>query len=454
MAKSVSREELLKTLEAIRDCGGVQQAAKALGVPRGTVLSRREAARKMGLRLEPASTAQTTGEAVKVEGESDGCVLTLRSKTVRTLEGALAEGHVDTDEWEVERWVLNKWDVAASIAKSDGKGGHNEELTATELWQVKVWFKKRKPVERSLLGILDLIRENSPVALSVKRPAPPKGSPRRTLEISIMDPHLGLHCFPPAADKAWSLEDCEQVAMWALDGLIAAAASYFPVEQIVFPFGNDFLHADNLWHETTGGTPQPEMDAWHETYMRGERLAIAMVDRMKEIAPVQIYSIPGNHDRQSAFTLGRLLNAYYHRDQNVAVDASPSPYKFHHYGVNLIGFEHGHSVPTIRLAALMANEAPEAWAATKGGYREWHLGDQHRKGSGKPSVMEEQGVSVEFLPGLTPPNEWHRLKAYNWQKRGAMAWVWDYDLGPIARLQVNLNSFTGKPTGIGRKDPR
>ena len=90
----------------------------------------------------------------------------------------------------------------------------------------------------------------------------------------------------------------------------------------------------------------------------------------------------------------------------------------------------------------MANECKDAWSQTV--YREWHCGDQHRKGSGKPMMFEEQGVSVEFLPGLTPPNEWHRIHSYNWQKRAGMAFVWDYTAGCIARIQTNVNSYTGE----------
>ena len=102
----------------------------------------------------------------------------------------------------------------------------------------------------------------------------------------------------------------------------------------------------------------------------------------------------------------------------------------------------GHSIKPIRLAALMANETRlDGWAEAR--YCEWHCGDQHRKGTMKPNVFEEQGVSVEFLPGLTPPNEWHRIKSFNWQKRGAMAFVYDHDEGPIARLQVNIDNYTG-----------
>jgi hypothetical protein len=163
-------------------------------------------------------------------------------------------------------------------------------------------------------------------------------------------------------------------------------------------------------------------------------LAIAMVQRLRQVAPVKIYQIPGNHSRQADFTMALMLDAYFHNTPDVVVDCSSSPYKFHQFGKNLIGFEHGHSVKSIRLAALMASECPEAWATTR--YREWHLGDQHRKGTGP--IFEEQGVSIEYVPGLTAPNSWHRLKGFNHQKRGAMAFVWDHKAGQIARILHNI----------------
>ena len=104
--------------------------------------------------------------------------------------------------------------------------------------------------------------------------------------------------------------------------------------------------------------------------------------------------------------------------------------------MNLIGFEHGHNIAPIRLAALMANESGEAWARTE--FREWHMADQHRKGSSKTSTFEEQGVSVEYLPSICSPNDWHRMRSFNRQKRGAMAFLWDHELGPELRLGINL----------------
>lgn len=456
MAKT-RREKCEEALSAYLKCGSINKAAAHLGMSESGFRRRLKLADTLyGLH----NYKQTVGtkvpdsyeENVKVTGGGNDCALTIRTKTIRTLEDALAEGHVNLDIWQVDRWVLNKWDMGAKLVQTISEG-QTEQLAATEMWQVKVWFRRKDPVEKSLEGLLKRLETASPQVPKIKYKKPKKSEGQRALEISIVDPHMGLHCFPPGADIAYSIEDCEELFMWALESLLAAADQYMPVTEILFPFGNDFLHADHLFHTTTAGTPQPEMVAYHHTYERGELLAINAIDRLKQVAPVQVKQIPGNHDRGTSYSLGRVLRAWYRNDSNVSVDASSTPYKFWRFGCNLIGLEHGHSIAPIRLAALMANEQPESWALTHGGYREWHCGDQHRKGSSRPSAFEEQGVSIEFLPGLTAPNEWHRLKSFNWQKRGAMAWIYDADRGPVARLQVNINTWTGRPLGDKGKSP-
>lgn len=320
--------------------------------------------------------------------------------------------------------------------------------------QSKGFFSPPAAEEKAIEALLQHLKEKSRVVPRLY-PKIRFGSKvrRRMLEISVMDPHLGLQCFRPGADSNYDLEQAEKTFLWAVNNLLALGEHYGPFEEILFPFGNDYLHAEmtpagkGVGHATAAGTIQPEMMAWHYVYERAEKLLIQTIEMLKDKAPVYLLEIPGNHDRYSAFTIGRVMNAWFHNDENVAIDASPSPYKFKHYGVNLIGFEHGHSVAPIRLAALMANECRDIWAQIK--YAEWHLGDQHRKGASKPSVFEEQGVSIEFLPSIVAPNEWHRLKGFNHQKRGAMAWVWDYESGPIARLQVNLDNSNGGPMGGG-----
>lgn len=453
MPRILKNQELVATVNAVAKHGSYAAAARHLGLTPATVKARCEAAKRRGLgsnakskRDEPKTEPHSP---VTIKGSDNEQVITLRTNTVRTLKDALRTAKVDISIWEVKEYVINKWDMVAKkdvdvIGDPAMPTGWRRQLAATELWQVKVWLRRKTPEVRTIETIIDNLRRCAPVVSKIKR-QPLTVSARRAYEVCIMDPHMGMHCFPPGSDHAWSLEDCEEICMWALETLIKLSKPFWPIEEIVIPMGNDLFHVDNLHHTTTAMTPQPEADSYYQMYHRGVTLCIAMIERLKQIAPVKIKIIQGNHDRQSAFTLGYVLWAYFHNDENVEIDKSASPYKFYQYGTNLIGYDHGHSVGQVRMAALMANEVPHLWAKTS--YREWHCGDQHRKGTSKPTSFEEQGVSVEYLPGLTPPNEWHRLRSYNWQKRGALGYVWDHDAGPIARLQCNINSYTGRPTG-------
>lgn len=388
-------------------------------------------------------TEEYKGQEVEKDYKEKTGIVTTRSLNIKTVEELLKVAEVDTDIWEVERSLINSWEVTVGGIKT----GTGQCETFTN-YQVKVWLKRVSPAVDALKELYERIKNCSPIVPLIKRPdiMDPKmnRSVNRELEISLFDLHLGLRCFKGASDLDWTPDDAEIMTMAMLDELIKLTKTFGPFERIVFPMGNDFLHTDNVYNTTTSFTSQPEADAWQNVFLRGELLGLAIVERMKEIAPVKVIVIPGNHARHSEIALGRILAAHYHNDENFEIDAGSSPFKFHNFGVNLLGFEHGHSIrQQVRLAALMANECRlNGWQEAR--YCEFHCGDQHRKGSGKPHMFEEQGVSIEFLPGLTVPNEWHRIHSYNWQKRAGMAFIWDKTAGCVARFQVNIDNYTGK----------
>jgi hypothetical protein len=433
-----------------------QVAARLGTTPDGVKKPYAAARKKLGLASEPGRGGASPDlvqrvEEIVQEFQDNAGVITSKSPTVRTVEALLEAAQVDLAVWEVERTVVNQWQTARKDrdmkmvyegGKASGYIHDRGGMDVTPLWQVKVWLRRRTPQETSLAALLDTLRERAPLLPTIKRPKLRKSAARRALEVDIMDPHLGLLCGMPEADAPWDLDLAAGHIMAALEDLIAKAEPFGPFEQVFLPFGNDFQHSDTVFHTTTAGTGQPEAISWHRVYVYAEQVAIRMLERLRQVAPVWVYEIPGNHSRMADFTLARLLAAYFRTCGDVSVDASASPYKFHRFGVNLIGFEHGHSVAQIRLASLMANERPKDFAETR--YREWHLGDQHRKGSSNPAALEEQGVSVEFIPGLTAPNEWHRLKAFNHQQRGALAFVWDFHTGPVARLAHNILRYAGE----------
>jgi hypothetical protein len=397
---------------------------------------------------------------VTLDTDKDSAIASSCSSQIKSLEQLLAATKVDLTTWEVERHTINKWEVAmrepaTTVGGAGDKakistGLHGEQSTLwtrgssvpfhEELWQVKVWLKRKSPQILAGQALLKRLEEHAP-HFPIPELRKKKLPYRRAFEICIMDPHIGLLCERPEADAPWNIDLSAAHIMSAIDDLTEKGLVFGPFEQAFLPFGNDFVHSDTVFHTTTAGTNQPEAVAWHHVYERAEAIAIEMVKKLREVAKeLFIYEIPGNHSRMADFTLAHLLRAYFRNDENIHINATSSPYKFHRFGSTLIGYEHGHSVSQIRLASLMANECRKDWAETE--YREFHLGDQHRKGSSIPAALEEQGVSVEYIPGLTAPNEWHRLKGFNHQKRGAMAWVYDFTAGPIARFQHNISQYT------------
>lgn len=358
---------------------------------------------------------------VEVDLSSDkGCIST-RSLDIKTLEGALEVGGVDSKVWDVDRHVINSWEVT-------GKDADGEFQTYTN-WQVKVWLKRKAPEVAAIESLLEQIKQSAPRPAKLRPPKKVKA--QRLLELSIVDVHNGLRCSYPVADAKWDMATSRKVLLDTSAKLLDRANVFGPYQEIAVPIGHDWMHIDTANGTTTSGTIQPESAEWHEVFLAGERLAIEWVMALRELAPVRVIIVPGNHDYLSGFSLGRVLYAYFRNDNRVTVDAGPDPYKWIKWGRNLIGLTHKTKAP-VRMAALMANERPNAWAATN--WREWHLGDQHRTGNAQPVAMEEQGVAIDFLPSIVPGNEWHRRKTLNHQRRAGTVHIWDKEEGPIAKM--------------------
>ena len=394
------------------------------------------------------------------EESGDTATATTLHPNVRTLDDLLAFMKVDLSVWEVEKYTINKWEVAMrEPATTVGGAGDKAEISRSKdgakstlwtrgsnvplhepLFQVKAWLKRKNPEVRSIEKLLERLEKGRFPKPLAKRSGSIRKSdePKRSLEICLMDVHMGLICQQPEADAKWDLDIAAQTVLTGLEDLLTLTSDFGPFHEIFLPFGNDFSHIDNVFATTTAGTGQPEAASWHRMYLAAEELAINVIERLRKESPqLKIYEIPGNHSRMTDFTLARLLRAYFRNCPDVFVDASPSPYKFHRCGVNLIGYEHGHSVKPSQYAGLMANERPKDWAETH--FREYHIGDKHRKGT---VLFEEQGVSVEYVPGITAGNEWHRLKAFNHCTRGAVAFVWDWKKGPVFRCQHSISQYT------------
>lgn len=361
------------------------------------------------------------GERVRFEERGDQAEATSESKRVKTLAQLLAACQVDTRVWEVDRHVVNTWEVGVNV---DGR------VQVETLFQVKAYLKRRQTAEwdQVLEGLLERVRHAGP---RVRAPKYRLMTDKHLMLPGIFDLHMnkrsvdGLYTVARAAADFRAVVDATCARVQALG---------IGVDRVLFPAGNDALHADNLQGDTTDGTrlelaadQRDAIDALVDAY-------IYAVDRFAEIAPVKVVVVESNHDRLASYWLGKALEAWFHRDERVTVDARRAPRKYHLYGATLLGLEHGDKVRPRDLAALMAQEAPQEWAASR--YREWLRGHIHHSAGMYYPIASDSGVTVRVIPALCPPDQYHLLRGYLGGQRAAEVMYYHQQHGPYATFPV------------------
>ena len=369
-----------QVVQAVNEHGSINKAAAKLGIAR--------------------STAQKLYRGRKNKSKID--------KDTAIIEGpfespaqALAFAGLDPDAWEVERSVANSWDVTGKI--------EGEWDTATN-YQVKYWFRRVVPdwLEQAVAYIDKRLS---------KAPKRPKVKHRKIKDphmgiMSLYDAHFGKLAWAMEVGESYDLKIAEAVYLKAVVDLLGRAKG-FPLEKIVFPIGQDFYNIDNLSGTTTAGTPQDNDSRLFKTFKAGEYAVERAIDMCREVAPVEVLYVPGNHDRHASWYLCNTLSAVYRNTPDVTVDVTPTTNKYVEYGVNLIGMVHGDGVKSDRLPTLMADQVPEAWARTAGGCREYHTGHFHKKKQVNYTHTDTHGGTVvRTLPSLSGTDAWHYWKGF------------------------------------------
>lgn len=222
------------------------------------------------------------------------------------------------------------------------------------------------------------------------------------------DPHFGLYAWAEEAGEDFDLEEAERRTCAAMDRLVAAAP---PCETALICQLGDFFHAENSRNQTpASGNPLDVDTRFGKVIQVGLRSMVYLIERAKSRhKKVMVWNLPGNHDPHAALMLAMCLSAYYHNDDRVEIDTSPSLYKYFQFGRVLIGSHHGHGAKHADLPLLMAADRPTEWGITT--FRYWHLGHFHHD-----SMKEHPGVSIETHGTLAGSDAWHAMKGYRSRK--------------------------------------
>lgn len=358
---------------------------------------------------------QEVKKILKQEGDELSITLNALEGEIKSLEDLLLVCEVDTTKWEVIAWQCKKWDL--------GIKNKQEQIETKPLFSVSAKFRAKK-VETDLNlqkgVIMQELFKNAPthemeqkyneLFQKLSNSFSVNTVKDNLLEIALFDVHFGKLAHREEVGEDYDIKIASKRYKDAVDDLLGKV-NLLSVEKILFPIGQDLINIDNIAGMTTGGTPQNCDSRFHKIVKTVKTVLIETIDKLSLIAPIDIVISVGNHDEQTTFMIGEMLEAYYHNSRTVNVYNSASLRKYYKYGVNSIMFTHGNKEKFADLGMIFAAENPKLWADTE--QRFIQIGHfHHNKKITTIQAEEFKGFQVQIMPSLSGSDAWHFGKGY------------------------------------------
>lgn len=352
-------------------------------------------------------------------------------------------------EFDKKVWKIDRWEQSAGISegyRKDRKGwwkSRNGKVSGESVdsgkilvvplhsFKVRVWLSRKTEEIRNQLLLDEFSKKAmkfSPKYKKIKY----KKSGECLFELGLPDMQLGRLVEAEEAGFDISPELQLKKADSVVDKLISYS-SFFDVERVLFPVGNDFFDTNSASMYTAHGTPQDDDIRWKRTYKLGCDFIVRTIEKLQQVAKTDVVIVPGNHDQDKIWHLGQYIYAWNHKNPNVVIDNRAKKRKYYSFYNDLIGLTHGYFEKNIKLDSLMSYEVPQLWAASK--HREWHLGDKHHKVDMEIKTEElENGVVIRILRSLADPSVWEFDKGFVGSMKAGEAFVWHKDKGVIGQF--------------------
>lgn len=406
-------EAQAQAIAAYETYGSYGEAAKRLGVSKGTVFNHVKRAKEAALITGGIPNGYKVKD-VKTAYDAHG---EIKGQTVR-----VAEGDNDADQTqEINSRLTIK-----------------ETTTLYKAGEVSLTWVKRSVEEEKKATLwaeyaAELIKPIDPASLL--EPLPARVLPPENLcaVYPIGDYHVGMMAWGlETRSDNWDIKLAEQLLARAAESLMRGAP---PSEQCVLAFMGDFVHFDGYRPETPAHKNLVDADT---RFGKVGRVAIRIVRHIIAAArryhdKVHVVFLGGNHDPAVAELINVFLGEFYCDDPQVTVDMSPSYFRYFEYGQNLLGFAHGDKCKKERMPMIMAADMREAWGRTK--HRLILTGHVHHE-----SRSDNYGVAIETVPVLIPNDAYSASAGYR-ATRAMQVLVLDREFGEDQRHTFNAERF-------------
>ena len=365
--------------------------------------------------------------------ESDKA-LTLESKslTIKTAEDLIKYAKVDMTKWDKGVQKIKTWDVTMKI--------DNEPVTKTNYAiSVELKPKEKANFQEAMTNIIADLRQSKPKRYVQKKCK----SNGHMLEFGLYDSHFGMLAWnPEVLHGDYDLNIAKQVYANAIEDILSRNTGY-AITKILFPVGNDLFHTNNPDNLTPKAKNRLDVDGRHlKVFETGVEAVMEAIELCRQVAPVKILWVPGNHDPETSYYLTRIVEERFHGESNVITDRTPNIYKAIMWGQNFIGFGHGDKVKMKALPGLFADDFPKMWGNAT--FREIHTAHFHHFKTIELLTLNSVGQTViRQFPSLCSIDAWHYENGYR-HNPAALALYWDKDYG-LTNIAQSFVKYNSKP---------
>lgn len=389
------------------------------------------------------------------------------------LDIAIQKANVDLKIWSIEKFKISKseWDVTMKLSKrsTDGKILADQPHSVTNYkFGIEIWFIRKLPIlnidafNESIIQVLEkkLKLPNVKVKLNLAKE-------NNQLFPGIVDAHFGKLAWEKESEKNYDVKIAMSDHISALETLIKYAEPYNFGKSLVSPGHDTFNYDFSIpFPQTTHGTPQEADVRWQKMFILGVEWWVYVIERLKAYGPVEVQIVPGNHDYQTSFYLGAVLEMKYINDPLVHIDNLPKTRKYSVWGKNLIGIAHGKWERPANIHMLMSEdfEGKKAWSNAR--YKYFYMGDKHhieelihlskidslefekklralsstseRNTRNIKKIAEDfRGVLIQYLPTLAQVDKYEFMNGFVGTVKASRGFIHNKNEGEILRISFN-----------------
>lgn len=316
---------------------------------------------------------------------------------------------LDPSCWDVVSFTSNTW-------QSQGKDENVLDLCQSKL---TVKLKKQKEITLEEIDIYFDKKRFKPIIPPTNYKFIEDGS---VLEITYVDPHNGLLAWRVETGEDYDLKIArERFIKCAWD--IRNRCEGKKIKAIKLCFLGDILHTANDNQTTEKNTLQQVDGRYPKITDTTEETIVDFITIVKDVAPVEVVWVSGNHSRTSEYLVMRCVSKSF---SDVTFDISPNPIKQIKIGNALIGLTHG-DMPKKNITNNVDREARMI-----GGIKfiEQHCGHYHSE-----ITSWVNGIIVRYLPSLCSSSAWEHQQGYL-NFKAMISFVWSETNG-IQEYWVN-----------------